>query len=65
MVDYLLPECEISNDEKIEWFHIRTEMNDLPFNYGRKIICDNGCKETLDNKHFLNCPVSGNNEKEN
>ena len=34
--DCLLPECEISNDEKIELFHIRTEMNDLPFNYGRK-----------------------------
>lgn len=22
-------------------------------------------KETLDNKHFLNCPVQGNKEKEN
>ena len=40
-------------------------MNDLPFNYGRKIICDKGCKETLDNKHFLNCPVQENKEKEN
>ena len=34
MADYLLPECEISYQEKIEKFHIRTEMNDLPFNYG-------------------------------
>ena len=34
MTDYLLPECELSNKDKIELFHIRSEMNDLPFNYG-------------------------------
>ena len=64
MADYLLPECELSNKEKIELYHIRTEMNDLPFNYGNKILCDKGCKEILDNHHFLNCPLSNNKNKE-
>ena len=50
MTDYLLPESEMSNKDKIELFHIRTEMNDLPFNFGSKTICDKGCKEILDNK---------------
>ena len=34
MADYLLPECEVSNKDKKEKFLIRTEMNDLAFNYG-------------------------------
>ena len=38
-------------------------MNDLPFNYGNKTICDKGCREILDNKHFLFCPASTNQNK--
>ena len=56
MADYLLPECEISNQDKIEIFHIRTEMNDLPFNFGMKTLCDKGCLELMNNKQFLCCP---------
>ena len=64
MADYLLPECEVSNKDKIELFHIRTEMNDLPFNYGNKIICDKGCNEVLDNQHFLDCPLVNSKKNE-
>ena len=63
ITDYLLPECELSNKDKIELFHISSEMNDLPFNYGNKTICDKGCKEILNNKHFLYCPLSDNKKK--
>ena len=53
MTDYLLPECEMSNKDKIELFHIRTEMNDLQFNFGSKTICDKGCTEILDKKNCI------------
>ena len=57
MADYLLPECVISNRDKIELFNIRTEMNDLPFNYGNKTLCDRGCLQLMDNQHFICCPL--------
>ena len=34
MAEYLLPECEVSNKDKNKKNLIRTEMNDLAFNYG-------------------------------
>ena len=57
MADYLLPECVISNRDKIELFNIRTEMNDLPFNYGNKTLCERGCLQVMDNQHFICCPL--------
>ena len=43
MSDYLLPECKISVEDKIELFLIRSEMNDLPCNFGKETQCEQGC----------------------
>ena len=55
MADYLLPEANLTNEEKIYLFAIRTEMNDNPCNYGEKILCDMGCQEEMNNSHILSC----------
>ena len=50
MTDYLLPECEMSKKkDKIELFHIRTELNELPFNFLSRTICDKGSFNTIQN----------------
>ena len=36
LVDNLLPECKISVEDKIDLFLIRSEMNDLPCNFGKE-----------------------------
>jgi len=53
--DYLLPECSLSVSDKFELFAYRTEMNDLPNNFGRDDICEMGCLEAMDNSHLLLC----------
>ena len=55
LTDYLLPECEITVEEKQEMFSIRTEMNDFPCNFGYKTDCDMGCKQILNSEHMLTC----------
>ena len=54
MADYLLPEANLTNEEKIHLFAIRTEMNDNPCNYGEKILCV-GCQEEMNNSHIMSC----------
>ena len=56
MVDYMQPNCDLSVQEKIEMFSFRSEMNDLPFNFGRKTNCEQGCQEPMNNEHCLYCP---------
>ena len=43
------------------------ELNDLPYKYGNKTMCEMGCHEQiLNNEHILNCPpINGNNIKVN
>ena len=57
----------MSTNDKLEMFAYRCEMNDLPFNYGNKTMCEMGCHEKiLNNEHLLNCPsIDGNNIKVN
>ena len=55
MADYLLPECELTVEEKISMFSIRCEMNDLPFNFGTKQDCQLGCSEPMNTEHILLC----------
>ena len=55
MADYLLPEATLSVTEKLELFAARTEMNENPYNYGDKILCEMGCKEDETNKHICLC----------
>ena len=52
---YLLPEAALSVTEKLELFAARTEMNENPYNYGDKILCEMGCKEAETNKHIFLC----------
>ena len=39
MADYLLPESELTNEQKYHLFSARSEMNENPFNFGNKIPC--------------------------
>ena len=41
--------------EKIEIFAYRCEMNNLPFNFGKKANCEQGCQNEMNNEHLLNC----------
>ena len=56
MADYLHPEAELSTEEKIQIFSLRTDMNEIPNNFGKKEIYEIGCSNSLlDNEHILNC----------
>ena len=55
MADYLLPESELTNEQKCHLFSVRSEMNENPFNFGNKIPCSLGCPEEQNNAHILNC----------
>ena len=39
-----------------EIFSYICEMNDLPFNYGKKNNCELGCSYEMNNEHLLNLP---------
>ena len=55
MSDYLLPDSCASLEEKFDIFEIRTEMNHMPYNFGKKQFCIEECKKLLTNKHILTC----------
>ena len=40
-------------EEKIYFFALRTEMNDLSHNFGRSAECKSGCKEDMTNSHIF------------
>ena len=62
VLQILLPECSLSVSEKFELFVYRTEMNDLPNNFGRDDICEMGCLEAMDNSHLLLCSGLNHND---
>ena len=66
MSQYLLAQSNISVKDKEEIFSYRCEMNDLPFNFGRKTNCELGCSSQMNNEHLLNCPIikEGNDQFE-
>ena len=55
MADYLLPDSCASLEEKLYIFGIRTEMNEMPYNFGKKQFCIEECTNLLTNKHILTC----------
>ena len=56
IADYLLAESKATQEEKFEIFALRTEMNDLPHNFGNSEICKKyGCLEEMSNKHIFIC----------
>ena len=57
MSDYLLPNDRLSVSEQYEMFSYRSEMNDIPFNYGNRTQCETGCGEILNNDHLLKCQI--------
>ena len=61
MAECLQPSCQLTVQEKIKMFFIRSEMNDIPYNFGRKEFCQKGCLTQMDNDHILNCPVLNDN----
>ena len=44
-------------------FAARTEMNENPYNYGNKILCEMVCKEAQTNKHIFVCLQRNKEEK--
>ena len=56
MADYLLPDSCATFEEKFDIFETRVEVNDMPYNYGKKMFCIDGCEDLLTNKHILICP---------
>ena len=56
MADYLLPEANLTVEEKRNVFSLRLEMNENPCNFGSKIQCEMGCPEIQENSHILECP---------
>ena len=50
-----VPHCN-ALEEKFNIFKLRTEMNDMPYNFGKNMFCINGCEDLLTNKHILICP---------
>ena len=48
--DYLMPECSLNLEDKIE-------MNSNPYNFGNKENCELGCLIPKDNEHYLNCNI--------
>ena len=67
MASYLMSKSNISVKDKIEMFAIRCEMNELPYNYGKKENCEMGCQaQEMNNKHILDCPkLNGNLDRRN
>ena len=54
---YLTSKSNISVKDKLEMFAYRSEMNELPCNYGNKTECEMGCNsQIMNNEHLLNCP---------
>ena len=57
MADYLLPEAKLTVKEKIYIFSLRCQINDNPYYFGEKILCQMGCSIVQDNEQILNCPL--------
>ena len=56
MADYFLPDSGASLEEIFVIFGMRTEMNDMPYNFGKKLFCKYECQDLLINKYILICP---------
>ena len=56
MSDYLFPEFQILVEDKKELFLIRSEMNELPCNFGNPTLCKLGCSQVLNSEHINSCP---------
>ena len=57
MSHYLLAQINITVIDKEEILSYICEMNEMPFNFGRKINCELGCSIEMNNEHLLNCPI--------
>ena len=62
IADYLLPDSKATMEEKFDIFALRTEMNDLPHNFGRSEECKFGCKEDMTNSHIFMCQNPDNSD---
>ena len=63
--DYLLPDSELTMEEKCYIFSLRTEMNDLPCNFGNQELCYFGCQEVMSNQHIMVCPKGNSDNTHN
>ena len=64
VADYLLPDSKATMEEQFDIFALRTEMNDLPHNFGRSDKCKFGCNEDMTNAHIFKCKNPENCELE-
>ena len=57
MADYLLPSSPLSVNDKIEIFKLRSEMNEIPSNFGKPVLCKMACGKYMNNEHYTKCSI--------
>ena len=65
LADYLQPDCQLSVEDKRLMFSLRTEMNEIPSNYGTQTNCIAGCNTILTNIHIFRCEILNNKQTNN
>ena len=57
MADYLCPNIQLSVEDQVQIFQIRSQINPLPANKGQSVPCVTGCGEIMNNYHIFQCVV--------
>ena len=57
MSDYLCPNDQLTVDDKLLIFLIRSQSNPLPANRGDPQQCSRGCGNIKDNGHIIQCSI--------
>ena len=57
MAEYLQPNQIFNIEDQCEIFSIRCKMNPLPSNRGKKVFCEAGCRQLLNNEHIMTCNI--------
>ena len=63
MADYLCPNNQLSVDEQVQIFKIRSQINPLQSNKGKVVPCITGCGKTMNNSHVFWCVVLNQEEQ--
>ena len=65
LADYLCPNNQLSVDDQVQIFQIRSQINPLPGNKGEREPCVTGCGELMSNFHIFQCEVLNTEEHTN
>ena len=62
IADYLCPNNQLSVDDQVQIFQIRSQINPLPGNKGESEPCVTGCGEIMNNFHIFQCEILNTEE---